>query len=273
MIAPRRFITAFAVFSLILPSEAVPQTTTSGGAATVGSTIGTIVKSAIQTAFPAVGTLLTSILSASPKTANQPDSARVKVGDVKAAADTSTAKTSVQQQITAAIQPKLAPLSQVAAELAVVDQFLLPSTNASRALVSMQSDLAAASPDWNDVGLQWSLAHNQLQKLNSITDSQISVISDLWLRSQLSQIRDANDAPSLIIAAGIENKNKASTLAAIQKVAPVLDGMTAAAGYELANMQADIKSLANWAQGAAGSTTTENPFKQVVTQDLQLAAQ
>lgn len=256
--------------SLLFPMRAVPQQATQPStASTVGSTIGTIVKSAIQTAFPAVGTILSSILSASPQTKNKTDNQNVTVGAVKAAASTPAAAQSVQQQITAAIQPKLAPLSQVAGELAVINQFLLPSTNASRALFSIQADLGAATPNWNDVSLQWSIAQNQLQKVKAITDTQINSVSDLWLRNQLTTIRNANDAPSLIIAAGVKNKDKAGVIGAVQQLTPVLDGMSAAAGYELANMQADISALANWARGAGGTTRApNNPFKALVTKDL-----
>jgi hypothetical protein len=241
------------------PTPAAPVTPAPPAAA-AGSTIGTIIKSAISTAFPAVGTILNSILATSPAT-NKPDSTKVTVGQVKSAANTPTAQQCVQQQITAAIQPKLAPVSEVAGELAVVDQFLLPSVEASKSLTLMQAELAAQAVSWPDVKLNWSLVKIQLNKVKSVPDIQINSVSDLWLRDKLTKIKSANDAPATVIDAEISANDPAKTAVAVQSLAQVLDGMTAAAGYELANMQTDLTNLANWAKGAGGTVSPTNPFK------------
>jgi hypothetical protein len=241
------------------PTPAAPATP----AATAGQTIGTIIKAAIQTAFPGVGTILNAFLGTNPATANKPDNTKVTVGQVKNGATTPSTQQCVQQEITAAIQPKLAPVSEVAGELAVVDQFLLPSVEASKNLTLMQADLAAQTVNWSDVQLNWSLVKIQLSKVKSVPDPQINSVSDLWLRNKLATIKNANDAPATIIEAKIAAKNSAETAAAVQSLAQVMDGMTAAAGYELANMQTDLTNLANWAKGAGGTVSPTNPFKAV----------
>ena len=237
-------------------------------AAMVGSTIGTIIKSALQTAVPVVG-MLNTILSTSPATANKADNTKVTVGQVKGAAATPTAQQCVQQQITAAIQPKLAPVSEVAGELAVVDQFLLPSVEASKSLTLMQADLASQPVNWPDAKLNWSLVKDQLAKVKSVPDAQINSVSDLWLRDKLTRIKSANDAPTIIIDAQIAANDPAKTAAAVQSLAQVMDGMTAAAGYELANMQTDLANLATWAKGAGGTVNPTNPFKAVAENEIQ----
>lgn len=264
-------IGAFGIFSIIpsfaqcpsgVTAVAPAPAATASPAATAGSTIGTIIKSAISTALPPVGAILNSILATSAAT-NKPDNTRVTVGQVKSAANTPNAQQCVQQQITAAIQPKLAPVSEVAGELAVVGQFLLPSVEATKNLTLMQAELAAQPVNWPDVRLNWSLVKVQLVKVKSVPDSQINSISDLWLRDKLTKIKSANDAPATVIDAEIAANDPAKTAAAAQSLAQVLDGMTAAAGYELANMQTDLTNLANWAKGAGGTVRPTNPFKAV----------
>jgi hypothetical protein len=241
-------------------AQAAPATPAPGEA--TGQKIGTIIKTAIQTALPGVSSLISLLFP------GKSDSDKVKVADVKTTASAADTQKALQQQITAAIQPKLQPVSQVASELQVVSLFTLPSVEATKYIAVLQTNLASKSINWTNVSTQWSLVKQQLQKVKGVSDAQINSISDLWLRSKLSAMRDANDAQTTLIESAIAQKDGPAASAAVGSLAPVLDGMTAAAGYELANMQSDLTNLANWARGAAGSQTTQNPYKQIISDSV-----
>lgn len=241
---------------LIVPNRGITLAQTSSSPApstpSTGQRIGTIIKDAISTAFPGVsgiGGLIDAIWSHKP---NKDD----KVTKPQLQTATTNAQDELKKQIVAQAQQKLMPLSQVAEELQAVSLFGVPTTTASQDIIKMsdriKSTKTLTEDDWTQERADWEEAKGELA---TVKNADASKISDLWLRDKLTKIQQAN----ITYVARIDIELKAKTpnaervAALLDQLFPTLQDISAAVGYEVSNMQADIKSLSDWAKGAAGS--------------------
>ena len=230
---------------------------------TTGQRIGNVVKAAITTAFPAVSTVLDSIMKATPNSSDK----KVSTSDVKkATTDTLTATDKATQ---AKAQAAIAPVGQVGAELATVNLFLSPSVEANNNVLQMQVQILATAPDWDAIATNWQVAKAQLDKISKVQDSDINKVQDLYLRNKLTDIRAANSDLVIRIDAAVKAKKSPQAAPLLTQLNTILGGMPAVAGYELANLQGDLASLAEWAKGAAGNKTTPPSSIEVYTTSLQ----
>jgi hypothetical protein len=253
-----RLARLFASLLLIAISAAVSAQTnttaadTNAPGVTTGQRIGNIVKAAVTTAFPAVSTVLDAILS---KTKNG-DSNKVSTSDLKSAATSSAVKTDVSAKAQSGAAQAIAPIGLIAGELQTVNSFLAPTVLANDNVLLMDAGLAASSPNWDEIQIDWKVAKAQLDKISKVQDSDLNKVQDAFIRIKLQSIRDTNGDLVIRIDAALSNKDKnvPKTRALLQQLRQILDGMTSVAGYELANFQSDFTSLSAWAKGAGGQT-------------------
>jgi hypothetical protein len=220
---------------------------------TLGQRIGTVVKDAIATAFPGaagIGGLVDAIWAKKPTSGNNVNKPQLNQAATSAQDD-------IKKQIVAQAQQKLTPLAAVVDELQIVGQFGVPTVTASTDIIKMSDRLKSGKTlqqdDWTAERADWAEAKGELQTLNSVPD--LSKVQDLWLRDKLSKIKQTN----ITAVARIDTELKPSS-PSVELLSKDLDGLyatlsdiSAAVGYEISNMQADVKSLSDWANGAAGS--------------------
>jgi len=245
------FILAFSI-----PLASAPQagsSTPAPGVAT-GEKIGNVIKAAITTAVPGVSSILDLIWSkrANPVADKEKKTEAQQKSDLSAGAQNPDVQKKVQADFVAAAQQRIQPIGKVSAELAVLNRFLEPSVEASGRLIAIRTQLKDSPVPWSDVKTNFELAKQQLQKLKTVSDTDLNSIRDLYLRDKLKHIRDANDAPTLLIDSDITAKNAEGLGGDAAALANTLADMTAMAGYELADLQSDITELANWAKGTGG---------------------
>ncbi|MGB7435367.1 MAG: hypothetical protein WBR26_15670 [Candidatus Acidiferrum sp.] len=254
LIRSRAFIGCFLILflSLVAPANSQAPATAAPGVAT-GQKIGTIIKTAISTAAPAVSSVLDLIWSFLKK----PTATNASKPDLQTAAQNPQAQKTVQQQTSAAAQQKIQPISQVSSELGVINEFLSPSVNATQQLIVVKTKMSEATTDWVAIGNAWALAKVQIGKVKSIPDADLTKVRDAYLSLKLGDIRGANDTSVVSIDQDISQKNLESLKTDVSSLLSVLANMTAVAGYEFAELQADIGDLAKWAQGAAGGGNTK----------------
>ncbi len=230
------------LFLLILvPVAATPQAPPPG--VSTGQKIGTIIKDAITTVAPGVSSILDLIWSHLSK----PSDTTAKKTDLQQAAQVSD--TQAKQQAVAAAQKQLQPVSNVSDELSVIGRFLGPSVLATQDLIVMKTKAAEGTIDWVSIGNNWDLATKQIANLKSVPDSDLTKVRDAYLRDRLTKIRNANDTTVVSITQEVSQKNLADLRADLLTLLSTLADMTAVAGYEFAELQADISDLAAWAKG------------------------
>jgi hypothetical protein len=241
---------------LIVPVTAhtqAPATPAPGVA--IGQKIGTIVKTAVSTASPGISGLL-SLLDSIWTSLGKSSSDKVSATDAKAAASTKPAVAAAVKAPAIAAQQAIQPIGKVSDEIGVVARFLGPSVKATQNLIVIQTISSEANPDWTEIGNNWDLAKIQVGNLKSVSDTDLDKIRDAYLRLRLAQIRDSNDTTVVSIGQDVSQKNLPNLKAHLAILVATLADMTAVAGYELAELQADIADLANWAKGSGGGISS-----------------
>jgi hypothetical protein len=220
---------------------------------TTGQRIGQIVKDAIGTAFPGVAGIGGLIDAIWAKKSNS--GGNVNKNQLTQAA--TSAQDDIKKQIVAQAQQKLIPLAEVADELQIVSQFGVPTVTASENVVRMSERLKSGKTlgedDWKLQQEDWEVAKGELQAIKNVTD--LSKVQDLWLRDKLSKIQQANI--TAVTRIEIELKSKSPNIGRLSQqlddLYATLKDISAAIGYEVSNMQGDVKGLSDWAKGAAGA--------------------
>ena len=224
-------LTSLMPFAMQSPTAPAPGTDT-------GQKIGTIVKTAIDTALPAVGSLINLFWK-------KGDGDKQTKQELQANIDKSQAD--LKKQFANKAQEKLKPVADVASELLVVGRFLEPATLAHEAVIQMQSRPTIDKTDWD-------VAKRQLDQIDKIADTDVNIIRDKWLRDTLMQIKGVNNKLAIRIKGEIDkpSPNKTQLAVNLAQLEAVLGSITQAVGYELSDLQADLKGLSDWAKGAAG---------------------
>jgi hypothetical protein len=240
------------------------STSTSSTAATVGTTIGTIVKSAVGAAFPGVDPILNLLFGskAKPDTKTTQSAAKTTLTDPKSQA---TLKTSAQDQA----KPFVAPATQIADELAVVEKFASASGQANQNLITMQTLLTVSPQPGNllpRLKEEWGLAGDILSPLFAKDmDTQIQKIRDPAVQVMLLQIHGANTnvsgrIASRMKAAKLEDIDLPGLKDLVVALTGLLSGAQTMAAAELNILQQDLAALAVWANSKAQGDE-ESPIK------------
>lgn len=231
-----------------------PATPAAPAAPSAGQRIGTVIKDAISTAFPGVagiGGLIDAIWQKKPATKDN------KVDENQLTTAVTNSQDAIKKSVVAQAQQKLVPLAEVADELQIVSQFGVPTVTASENVVRMSERLKSGKTlgedDWKLQQEDWEVAKGELQAIKNVSD--LSKVQDLWLRDKLSRIQQANI--TAVTRIDIELKSKSPNVGRLSQqldeLYATLKDISAAIGYEVSNMQGDLKGLSDWAKGAAGA--------------------
>jgi hypothetical protein len=240
---------------------AAQQTPTPAGTAT-GQKIGTIIKEAVSTAFPAVPQILSVIWpngDGNKKKAEAEQALKAKETELKQhAAD--RAKAAVK------------PLGSLSAELATVEKFASAATKASPNIIAMQT-LLSSSPAPADLLTrlkeEWQIASGFLTPLATVTDNDIKVISESSIRVQVQALREANR--TLVVRINnrvkpddIKNVDIPSLREYLSALAELLNGINATANVELDMLQQEVAGVVAWANNQLGVPATSRLNKDLM---------
>ena len=239
---------AFAQATKPTPTTQTPTPT----APSTGQRIGSIIKDAISTAFPGVSGiegLISTIWKAKPTTATKIDQPQLTTA-------VTSSQDAIKKSIVAQAQQNLKGLDAIATELQVVSQFGVPTTTASGDIIRISDRLSSgktlSDDDWTAIKADWKEAAAELA---TVKNADVSKIEDKWLRDKLSSIQQTNitfvSRIEVEMAAKSPNVGRLKDL--LDRLYPTLQDISAAVGYEVTDMQAEIKALSDWAKGAAGS--------------------
>lgn len=224
-----------------------------------GQKIGTIIKDAVSTAFPAVKDILAVIWPSGDASKKKSDAA-----DALAAKETDLKKQSADRAKAA-----VKPLGALSAELSIVEKFGKAATKATPSVITMQT-LLSAQPAPADLlkrlKEEWGIASGFLTPLATVTDADIQKVVEVSVRSQLEALRDANKNLVVRINNRVtgsdikENKDVdvGSLREYLSTLADLLNGINATANVELDMLQQEIAGVLAWAnnqQGTSSSTT------------------
>jgi hypothetical protein len=243
-----RFLSCSLLVLLFVPATANPQATPPAPGVSEGQKIGTIIKTAVSTAAPGISGIL-SVLDTIWSNLTKPNQDKATKAEVKTAAQSPAVQNAAKQpQVNA--QVAIQPISKVSDELAVIGRFLGPSVTATQYLIVIKTKSTEGTIDWVGISNAWELAKTQIGNLKSVADSDLNKVRDAYLRDRLTQIRNANDTTVVSITQEVTQKNLPDLKTDLATLLSTLANMTAVAGYELAELQADIGDLASWAKGS-----------------------
>jgi hypothetical protein len=222
------------------------QTPTDSAKAT-GQKIGTIVSSAVDTAFPVIGKIM--------------DLFKTKKPDEKATqADVQKAVKTAQDDFQKNAKAKIQPVSTISKELTVISNFASAGVKARENIANMDNLLAQATPNYSKVALEWKIAKNNLADVLTIKPADIRAIREATIQERCLDLQSARNDLMVRIDANLDDANKQAKSFSkqdlqnqISAMLSLLKGFDSLAAIELASMQDDIDSLSKWANSPAGS--------------------
>jgi hypothetical protein len=140
--------------------------------------------------------------------------------------------------------------------LLVVSQSGVPTVTANENIVRMiqrlKSGKALDEKEWAAEREDRDVAKTILQSIKNV--SNIDEIQNFWLRDKLSKIKRANDDKVIRIDNELKSTapNEEELSKNLDELYSILRDISAAVGDEVSILQVDVKSLSDWANGAAG---------------------
>ena len=224
MLAKAAVIAVVALALLIAPSIGFAQAPQSAG-----SRVGTIIDDAIEVALPNTTQLIDAVF------------ARTERADKTAVKAASDAQAAMARQ---AANSKLQRLSDIAAELSVVGQYLEQTVRASEkvSLLLAQLDGPIGTTASGGLTSDWEELDKLLQKLANIKISEINSV-DSGLRLRLLEVRRIYDANRSDIRGAIYGNEISASRSKLRAISSLLNGVVAIAGIEIANLQDGFESV------------------------------
>jgi hypothetical protein len=215
-----------------------------------GQQIGTIISSAIDTAFPVIGKVM-DLFKGGKKSASKDEVAQ--------------ASTDAQKQFMSTVKQKIQPAATVAKELAVLQAFATAAVNAHDNVLTINHLLEASTPNYDQVDTEWTIAKNYLADVITIKTADIQIVADPNIQLRLLDLQNSRRDlmvridRNVALGKGGKPLNKADLQTQMAAMSDLLKGLNSLAAIELATLQADIDNLAKWANGAAGPQGTPKP--------------
>ncbi len=268
----RSCLIAVAVLTLITSNATSPEaqsttTTTATPAPGVaeGQKIGTIVKTAITTAAPAVSTILDLIWGVIKK----PDSAKVSKSEVTDAGGKIQAKATSDSIV--AGQQKMQDVTVISDEIGVITKFLSPAATVTPYLAVIRSKAGETSTDWIGISNAWEIAKAQIELVKNVSDEDLTKVRDPYFRDRLRAMRDANGTIVLSVNQEITQKNIGDLKTDLPTLLNIYSAMTGIGGYELEELKAELIDLGKWANGHQGVPTVpkQTPYVQLLNTSLK----
>jgi hypothetical protein len=226
--------------------------------ATTGQKIGSVVKDAIETAFPVAQKIIDLIW---------PDRKGSKnVKEIEAGLD------KARKQFLGEAHAALKPLISISAELTVLRSVTYDGLRALEPIHTMQGLCSTAATDQRlreKLAVEWSVASTLLEKVSGVDDAAIKKLGESELSSRVIQIRDANftTAKRLSTRLSAGSLDVPAIAADLQILSGLMTGLDAVMYAKLLMLDSDIATLAKWAGGQQGSSETAND----VAESLRIA--
>ncbi len=212
-----------------------------------GEKIGTIVKTAIDTAFPAVSSLMKLIWPGG------------KNSDKKTKKEVQDDIEKVQADLKKQVMTKLQPAAQISEELGVIQEFGRTSVKAGQNIRTMRTLVTVLPPGselWSRLNTEWRIASTYLAPLKDTEKigKQIDKVREPVINARLRDLQDARADIMQRIDDGLKNQNDIQDVKEqLNAMSAFLYGIDSIGAAELGNLQQEIKGLVNWASGAAGA--------------------
>lgn len=150
-----------------------------------GNQIGLVIKSAIETAVPAIGTLMNLIWP--KKSGSSEDKPNATKSEIQTALDIEKSKWKQK------MKDEMIPIAAIGEELTIVKRFVKPADEIQiqMKVISTILDEDMDAGDWKLIKSGWDIAFGFWEEFGSVTDDELSKISSYYVRSKLTLIRDS----------------------------------------------------------------------------------
>jgi hypothetical protein len=249
----------FAFSCILMPTstsstEQTPSTTAPSSATQTGQRIGTIVSAAVDTAFPIIGKIMGLFKT------TKPDEKTTQT-------DVATAVKKAQADFKAAAKQQLQPAATIATEIGVIQIFATAGVAARSNIATMSNLLSQASPDYDKIGTEWTIAKNNLADVLTLKVETIRAVREPTIQERCIALQNARKDLMVRIDANVDEAKKKTPGYSkqdlqdeITAMAALLKGFDALAAIEFATLQDDIDNLGKWANSAQGSPL-DTPLK------------
>ncbi len=208
-----------------------------------GQQIGTLVSSAVDTAFPIIGKIM-DLFAGSKKP---------KQDDVAAAVK------KAQTEFVTSAKLKLQPAATISKELAVIQTFGIAGVSATENIANINRLMQDKSPNYGKVALEWKIAKSYLADVLVMKQADVQAVREPTIQERIVTLQNARKDLMLRIDDNIANAQKKPDSISRQELsdqitamAGLLKGFNTLAAIELATLQSDIDDLAKWANSPAG---------------------
>jgi hypothetical protein len=168
----------------------------------------------------------------------------------------STAVEGAKKQVLSVARENLKSVTAVSEELETLNKFLTPSVIASENLTRMQTRFSSNTPlsdaVWQQQTQDWTVTKGRLNALQGITDDNVNKVRDFWLRDKLVTIKGRGNDVLIRVDLQMTNKDTSSLQSSLKELSAILADVSAAVGYELSDLQNDLRVLGKWASDPAG---------------------
>jgi len=236
---------------------------TSNSATQTGQRIGTIISAAVDQAFPVIGKIMDLFKSKKPDEKTTQD-------QVKKAVETA------QTDYKTAAKAKIQPIASIVKEIGVIQAFAAAGVSARANVATINNLLSQATPNYNRVGTEWTIAKNNMADVLALKAEDIRTIREATIQERCLALQNSRKDLMVRIDVNVEDaKKNPSTFSSKQELqdqvaamADLLKGFNALGAIEFATLQDDIDSLAKWANSPQGSPL-DTPLKKPSPKLLQ----
>ena len=224
-------------------SQQKTDATNPPGTAT-GQKIGTIVKAAVDTAFPVIGKILDIFKS------KKPDEKTTQ-------ADVQKAVKNAQAEFDKQAKETIKPAGQIADELRVIGVFSAGSVKASINVNTMRSNLATSNPSFDKLRIEWKVAQGHLAEAMKVSGDQLRAVREATLRAKVIDLQDARNDLMIRIDANLDPKlpdtERAQAITDLKEqlkaMSDLLRGFDSIGAVEITMLEDEVTGLVKWANG------------------------
>lgn len=149
-----------------------------------GNQIGEVIKAAIETAVPAIGTLMNLIW---PKKPDNSDKTTATKSEIQTALEAEKEKWKND------MKNGMQPIASISDELAVVRRFVKPADKIQIEMKTISTLLMVEEKSiaWDQIRKRWKTANTYWGEFASVGDNELKSVSSYFVRSKLELIRDS----------------------------------------------------------------------------------
>jgi hypothetical protein len=193
--------------SCVAKEQAPAATTTAEQKAqSTGKTIGTIVSSAFDTAFPIIGRIMDLFKkpAATPPAPTDKKKQPVSPETTVTQSQVQEAVTKAQADVKKTFKEELQPTATIAKELNVVQAFATGGAKATQNLATIKRFLATPKPDYSKIKTEWTKLNLQLADVMTMKKTDIQVVREVSIQARFLDLQDSRENLMVDITDNIE---------------------------------------------------------------------